>query len=572
MNRRVLCICLDAFDDALSESLISSGRLPGLARIKADSARFKLEHGRDGRARYTGLTWEHFSSGRTPASSDKWSVISFDPRSFRVTQSFATERPFLAGTDARCVVFDAPYFDLKTLPNGLGAVGWGGHDPGVRRFSRPANLFADIERRFGPAPDPLLLNTMVYPSVERTEQLGAMLCASVKRRTDIAEWLLTEYSPDWDVAVLGMGESHDAVELLYHGLDPNHHLAQIPSAAPARAAFISVYEAISDQLERLSKRFPDVTLVAFTMHGMGDNDTDLPTMLLLPELLYRMQFDRPLFEPRSDWRAGPVPMLAPGENWNDVLREAMNHTEQQRIDSAQMLRWARQTAGTAARGLLGRKLAQTLANGLSSGRDSFLDVEWMPASQYARYWAEMDAFALPAYFDGRVRVNLQGREKNGRVPLSRYRATLDRIDEALRNCVDLKTGQPVVREIARATGDDPTQMPNSRADISVLWNGSPIGFRHPVYGDIGPAPLRRMGGHSGGYGALYVKGAGIAAGNYGLRSSFDVAPTVMALSGMPCHATLDGEAVLGLRNPVPSPDARMARGSGGPLRFAGGDS
>jgi hypothetical protein len=81
-----------------------------------------------------------------------------------------------------------------------------------------------------------------------------------------------------------------------------------------------------------------------------------------------------------------------------------------------------------------------------------------------------------------------------------------------------------------------------------------------------------MGGHSGGYGALYVKGTGIAAGNYGIRSSFDVAPTVVALSGMRCHATLDGEAVLGLRNPVPSADARMAPGSGGPLRFAGGDS
>ena len=108
MRKRVMVICLDAFDAGLADKLIDAGKLPGLARLKAESARYELEHGPGNKARHTGLTWEHFSSGRKPESSGKWSVISFDPATYRVQQSFATERPFLADVDAKTVVFDVP--------------------------------------------------------------------------------------------------------------------------------------------------------------------------------------------------------------------------------------------------------------------------------------------------------------------------------------------------------------------------------------------------------------------------------------------------------------------------------
>lgn len=546
MRKRVMVICLDAFDAALSDRLIAAGKLPGLARLKAESARFNLEHGPDGKARYTGLTWEHFSSGRKPETSGKWSVISFDPKTFRVRQSYATERPFLAEVDAKCVIFDVPYFDLQSMPNAVGVVGWGGHDLGVHPQAMPASLMAEITARFGPPPDVDALNVMVYPSVELTTRMGAMLRASAKQRTDIGEWLLAERAPDWDIAVLGFGEPHDAIELFYHGIDPDHHLRGLPSAEPAREGLIEVYEEISAQIERLVARFPDVTIVAFTMHGMGENDTDLPTMLLLPELMYRMAFDRPLFGSREDWRAARPPVLKEGEDWNAVVAGAMAHARSAPLQhmSSRTARNARRIAVKMAKGVLGQTLVRNLSSRRGSAREKSFDVDWMPASQYARYWPHMDAFAVPSFFEGRVRVNLRGREAYGRVPLEHYAASLDRIEDTLRACVDIKTGAPVVREIIRPRINDPMNLSDTQADLAILWNRSPIGFRHPVYGDIGPGPVRRAGGHSGGLGALYIRSGDIAPGDYGLRSSFDVAPTIVDLLGAACHGRIDGESVL----------------------------
>ncbi|MFN4283736.1 MAG: hypothetical protein ACK4NA_13955, partial [Alphaproteobacteria bacterium] len=544
MRKRVMVICLDAFDAGLADKLIDAGKLPGLARLKAESARFELEHGPGNKARYTGLTWEHFSSGRAPESSGKWSVISFDPKSYRVRQSFATERPFLADVDAKTVVFDVPYFDLQAMPNAVGAVGWGGHDLGVHPQAMPRDLMAEIVDRFGAPPDVDALNVMVYPSVELTAEMGDNLRASVKQRADIAEWLFAERVADWDVALLGFGETHDAVELLYHGIDPDHHQAMAPSAVAARKGLIGVYEEVSAQIERLMNRFPDVALVAFTMHGMGDNDTDLPTMLLLPELLYRMSFGKELFRSRDDWRAARSPALQEGEDWNEAVTGAMEHARGKPATNLRQraLRRARRGAARVAKATLGQAWLREISS-RRGPRDKSFDVDWMPASQYARYWPAMDAFAVPSFFEGRVRVNLQGREKDGRVPLERYGATLDAIEAVLRACVDIKTGLPVAREISRPRVNDPLSLGDTQGDLAILWNGSPIGFRHPVLGDIGPAPSRRMGGHSGGNGALYIRSRGVMPGERGLRSSFDVAPTILDLMGRPCARPMDGVSV-----------------------------
>ena len=101
----------------------------------------------------------------------------------------------------------------------------------------------------------------------------------------------------------------------------------------------------------------------------------------------------------------------------------------------------------------------------------------------------------------------------------------------------------MVREINRPSVNDPMSLSATQADLAILWHASPIGFRHPTLGDIGPAPSRRMGGHSGGLGALYVRSTGVMPGDRGVRSSFDVAPTILDLMGRPCAHPIDGLSV-----------------------------
>jgi hypothetical protein len=83
----------------------------------------------------------------------------------------------------------------------------------------------------------------------------------------------------------------------------------------------------------------------------------------------------------------------------------------------------------------------------------------------------------------------------------------------------------------------------TEADLIFVWNG-PLAFEHPALGRIGPVPFRRTGGHTGPYGMAYLRGPDIAAGDRGVRSSFDVAPTVIGLLGEPVPHGTSGTSLL----------------------------
>ena len=549
-NNRVMVMCLDAFHAPLGDQLIAEGKLPGIKRLKEQSARFELEHGPEGKSRYTGLTWEHFSAGCKPETTGRWSVITWDADAFEARQLNVAEPPFLADMDVKCAIFDPPYWDIAAQSNAVGVVGWSGHDTGCHPTSVPESLMAEIMAKFGPPPSVAELNTMVYPSVEQTRKMADLIIEGTKHRADIAEWFFAERCTDWDVAVLGFGEPHDAIELFCHGIIPDHMLANHPTAAIAREGLIASYIELDRQVSRFMDKFPDCTFVAFTMHGMGFNDTDLPTMLLLPELMYRMQFEQPLFGSREDWVSADVPILRENEDWNGAVIGAMTHPPKGMFEALP------ERAAGKAKAVAFKALTKVFGEGsgdflyekdVMKGeglQHKSYSVAWMPSAQYSPYWPQMDAFGVPAYFDGRVSINLQGREKFGKVPLEQYHEVLERIKTTLLECVDTRTGEPVIREMETPGVNDPLGLDGTQADIKILWNGSPVGFRHPKYGDIGPAPVRRVGGHSGGYGALYVMGQDIEAGDFGLKSSFDVAPTIVELLGQVRPNRMDGESVL----------------------------
>jgi predicted AlkP superfamily phosphohydrolase/phosphomutase len=163
----------------------------------------------------------------------------------------------------------------------------------------------------------------------------------------------------------------------------------------------------------------------------------------------------------------------------------------------------------------------------------------MPAARYGQFWSQMPAFALPAYYDGRVRINLRGREACGTVAADHYDGTCEEMIRLIRDCRDLLTGQPAVAEIHRPKRD-PHAVGPSEADLYVVWKSAPLGFTTPRHGNIGPVPYRRTGGHTGSRGFLYMAGAGIAPGEAGAISSFDVIPTVVDLLGEARPAGMSG--------------------------------
>lgn len=510
-RQRILVIGLDGFDLDLAKRFMDQGGLPNLKRLQSQSSRYELDHGRD---KFSGLSWEHFSTGRAPHDGARWSAVTFDPKTYAVRQDSTSEPPFMAHLKSRTVVFDLPYCDLSRAPQVQGTTAWGAHDPGVEPASRPAGIQQEMLSLFGSYPAPEWIYGFCWPSAEKTRASSEALAHAVEVRSRAARWLLAERLPDWDLGIVVVSEAHSAIEPLWHGVDRSHPLHSIESATAAAAGLRKVYDAIDELIGTLMESFPDATVLAVAMHGMGPNDADVAAMALLPEFLYRSAFNSPYMRALTFPRILPdgTPLMDEAAVWDTLMLDAIPKYEPPRGFSDRLESWI--TA------LTGLHLRSPESSGLG----------WMPAARYSQFWNRMPAFALPAYYDGRVRINVEGREMKGIVPAAEYSTFCKQLTESLNQCRNLLTRQKAIAEIYRPKQDANNVGP-SEADLYVVWESAPLGLSHPQLGSIGPLPYRRPGGHTGAHGFLSITGGGIPAGDRGLASSFDVVPTILDLLG-----------------------------------------
>jgi predicted AlkP superfamily phosphohydrolase/phosphomutase len=543
-SRRVLAIGLDGLEVTLAERLMAAGEMPALAELRRRAARFRLDHGS---AQRTGLAWEHVASGLSPEAGQRWAAVEFDPLTYEAWQEGARFTPWWAGLDKRVAVFDTPYVDLRRARNTQGVVGWGAHDPGTITAARPAGLLRELERRFGRYPASKWTYGLPWPSAARTQVMEEALVQALGVRSRVARWLATERLPDWDLFVAVAGEVHGAIEGLWHGADPSHPLHGHPSGAAAGRALTEVHRALDKMLGQLLSAAPSATVVAFTMGGMGPNHSDVPSMVLLSELLYRHAFGRQLLAVPQEWTAAPgsLPNLGEEAEWSEAsLAWVPMPPEKVKPRFPGTLRALAQRLPPRVKGALKgvtTPITQWRSRHAPTPRQ---DLHWQPALRYQPYWSRMPAFALPSFYDGRIRINLRGRERDGMVEPSRYEETCRELETLLRECHNPRTGEPAVDSIERAWTQDPLAVAGSEADMLVVWRGVAAALEHPRLGLIGPLPLRRTGGHTGPHGMAYVAAPGLEPGDRGVRSAFDVVPTIVKLLGDRPPAPMSGESLL----------------------------
>jgi hypothetical protein len=290
----------------------------------------------------------------------------------------------------------------------------------------------------------------------------------------------------------------------------------------------------------------EASILAFATGGMGSNHSDTQSMVLLPELLYRHAFGRQLLTVPPEWARAPsqVPLLAASDTWHAWSTRCLPAPP-----SEPAPRWYR-----AARSLVRRP---TMLNAALVGARAAVgrwrtigaatatqSLDWQPAQRYKDHWPRMQAFALPSFYDGRIRINLKGRERSGTVEPSRYEEVCEAIEALLRECRNPLTGEPAVESIERPWTRDPLALEGSESDLLVIWRGVATALEHPRLGLVGPVPLRRTGGHTGRYGVAYLAAPGVAAGERHVRSSFDVAPTMVELLGSAPVAGMTGRSLL----------------------------
>jgi hypothetical protein len=525
--QRVLAIWLDGFDMGLADRW----GLESLTRLAAESARAELD---PGRSHLTGLAGEHLATGLDPIAANRASGVHFDTTTYSCVQRGATHPPVLGGVPT--VVLDACYFDLDGADaNVQGLIDWGAHDPGGPATARPTDLGAEVEQRFGPTPARQWTYATPWPSPDACAQMGVDLTAAVELRAEIASWLLGERLPDWQLALIGVSEAHSATEGLFHGVDPSPRWRKSPSTQAAGHALRSVYEAIDRLVGTLTEQFADDVQVVFAMAGMGANTSDVPSMLLLGEIVARWSGET---TPDLDFPLGPdgIPTLPPSISWGSAISRALAPPPRR----ASPLVRAAHRAPTPIRRLA--RLAQPSPRpdigseappppptpALSAPIDPE-SLDWMPLMRHQPRWPHMRAFAVPSFYDGRVRVNVRGREAHGLVEPDDYGSVLDEVEQVLRAGRDPLSGLPITASFERPFVDPMSAGPTD-ADLVVTWADGVLGCVHPDLGTIGPVPPRRTGGHTNPVGRCLVGGPGIDAADLGRRSSFDVVPTLLMLA------------------------------------------
>jgi hypothetical protein len=285
-----------------------------------------------------------------------------------------------------------------------------------------------------------------------------------------------------------------------------------------------VYTAIDNLIGDLQGSFSDAILVLVAMHGMGPNESDVPAMALLPELLYRFAFGAPYMqEVQLQALSDGTPLLAEDEQWDEFLFTAVPMPP--------------------FKAHFDRRVVRRLKRMLTRNHETGASLDWMPAYRYGPFWSKMRAFALPSFYDGRIRLNVVGREKRGLVSTADYANLCRQMSDLIGECRNLLNGRPVAAEVYWPK-QNPHEVGPSEADIYIVWEGSPLGFSHPKFGRIGPLPYRRTGGHTGHHGFLNVLGSELPPGTHGLASSFDVVPTIIDLLGERRPASISGKSLL----------------------------
>ncbi len=490
-KQRVVAIALDAVSYPVLESWMADRTLPNLAKIRMQGAYGRLNN--PDSLLYEN-SWLNFLQGNLSTTNGQWGHQSFDRENYSSIEypgfDLAASPPFYAQAPfPRTAVFDLPLTPLSGNVNGIQVLGWGTEENQCQQFSSPPGLLRELQGKYGEAPlferntrrvshngsilsfrNPNLYDDMALAN------LKDLLLEGIRRRTDIMLDLLKRDA--WDLFLAAFAEAHIAGHLLWH-TDLSH---PIDSVTPSRGLLREIYVTLDRAIGELTADIPkEAMLLLFAVHGMKPNNTDLNSLLFLPEALYRWQFGKAAIADGGSAEINNKLPLHYRAHWkNEVWDLATPSGRRDLISPAQ----------------------------LESEEDPH---DWCPLRWYAPLWPCMSAFALHSYSHGMIRINIAGREANGCVQSNDYDAICSSLEDMLLKLRCARSDEPLVGKVKR-TRSDPFEEGKHipPADIMVEWTDHVTDIAtSPVIGQIGPVPFFRSGGH-GPRGFCIMRGPGIS--------------------------------------------------------------
>jgi predicted AlkP superfamily phosphohydrolase/phosphomutase len=493
-NGPVLVIGLDMGDGGLIRHWARTGHLPHLGALISAGASLELDS--TAAALHTS-TWPTFATGVLPGRHGVYYPYQPTPgqQFARQIDSHQYGVPTFwqgAGQALRTIVYDVPETFPEPNFTGRAIYDWGVWAQYGQSSSQPPALLKDLISRFGPYP---LGYEAMRLGFDVPQDVQDRLVRSARYKADTAAWLLERR--DWDLAIVGFGETHCGGHYLWPSGASN-----VASEPPARFdALRSIYAAIDEAVGTLTARLPaDATVIVVSGDGVRDNRCGWH---LLPATLDRLGYTS-RGAATSD---GPPPRPS--------LVGRVAHLVPQR-----------------AKKLISDSLPLAMRNRLSlMSQAAGLD------------WSRTRAFALPTDLEGCVRINVKGREPQGIVePGAEYQDLCAEIRSRLEELINPATGRPAADRVWIRNEIFPGPKQEELPDLMVSWSDDApiVSLASPRIGTIaGVNPDPRSGTHSTS-GFLLARGPAVPRGCTGRGQLVGVPATVLKLSGVRQVSGLDG--------------------------------
>ena len=505
-DKKVIAIALDAAEPSLIEKWIEEGHLKNLASLRRKGKYGKIFSTAEWLA---GSAWPTFYTGVNPGQhgfyhylqwkSDKMEYERPGPEWINVT-------PFWRklGDTYKVISVDIPLTFPPTAFNGIEISGWALHDNIYPTASFPEEKIDWVVENFGKPP---ISNEMGgLRSLEELFNIREELINATKKEAELIinlmnleEWNLflccfsaTRHGGHkfWDISS-SKGEVNNEQKLIF-----NNWLRDI---------YKECDKAVGKILETIPK---DVTIIVFSLHGMGAN-TSL-SEYLLPKMISNI-----------------VNGKQEKNNGDSVIKKIRNKLP---------IEWR-------------------------SNFKKFLPVKIQDKlTAYWRIggtkWEKTKIFNMLSDLQGYIRVNLKGREKEGIVEQGEeYNNLCNKIIEGLKTFKDERTQESVIESVNRSdTLFNKGAKFNNLPDIIVKWKLNPAAGYNKIisseYGELKwPQTGKNPDGRSGNYrfeGFLIVVGEDFIE-NSTFEKKYqvvDLAPTILNLLNIEKPKEMDGEIIL----------------------------
>ena len=519
--QRIFMIGWDGATFDLIWPWIAEGKLPAIARLIEEGVHGEL---RSTMPPWTFPAWTSFMTGKNPGKHGIFDF--FRPRSGSYDLEFVngshrrapTFWKLLSDAGRHVVSISLPCTFPPERVNGemISGFDFPGEGPGSfvdPRGMHPPELFDELNRNVGRHP----IDASISKEINRG-QFDVVLertLDTIRAKAATAEYLLQHRN--WDCFMILFGESDGTAHQFWKFTDPCSPLF-VDHPSGLRDSIFRIYEELDRQLGRLLQYVPDdVAVMMMSDHGFGGV---------------------------SDWVVYPNRWLS--EKGFLRMHPRATDISSRLIDPLKL--WAVQSLPAWSQRCIYRYAAPLV--GRIEARSRFGGIDW---SETQAFFDETPYFPM-------LRINLCGRQPAGIVPPEDYSTVRDRLIDELEAWRHPKTNQPIVERAFRREEIYSGPLVDEAPDVIPQWSlidGYSYAFRKSTscrgscwLEQLDPATKENQQFYSSKSGTHRHNGIFLASGPRIRRGHeiagaqiIDLAPTILALQGVPIPDDMDGRVL-----------------------------